>query len=90
MYEENMSVELVTVATTFDVVEAEMLRNQLAAEGFEVYLADDNIVGVMNLLASAVGGIKIRVPDTEANEAARFVEDFRNAEIVFDEDFPES
>ncbi|MDQ3089458.1 MAG: DUF2007 domain-containing protein [Acidobacteriota bacterium] len=90
MYEENMSVELVTVATTFDVVEAEMLRNQLAAEGFEVYLADDNIVGVMNLLASAVGGIKIRVPDTEADEAARFVEDFRNAEIVFDEDFPES
>jgi len=90
MYEENMSVELITVATTFDVVEAEMLRNQLAAEGFEVYLADDNIVGVMNLLASAVGGIKIRVPDTEADEAARFVEDFRNAEIVFDEDFPES
>ncbi len=90
MYEENMSVELVTVATTFDVVEAEMLRNQLAAEGFEVYLADDNIVGVMNLLASAVGGIKIRVPDTEADEAARFVEDFRNAEIVFEEDSPES
>ena len=64
MYEENMSVELVTVATTFDVVEAEMLRNQLAAEGFEVYLADDNIVGVMNLLASAVGGIKIKVPES--------------------------
>jgi len=90
MYEENVSKELVTVATTFDVVEAEMLRNQLVAEGFEVYLADDNIVGVMNLLASAVGGIKIKVPETEADEAAKFVEDFRNAEIVFDEDFPES
>jgi hypothetical protein len=90
MNEENMSKELVTVATTFDIVEAEMLRNQLVAEGFEVYLADDNIVGVMNLLASAVGGIKIKVPETEADEAAKFVEDFRNAEIVFDEDFPES
>ena len=43
----------------------------------------------MNLLASAVGGIKIKVPETEADEAAKFVEDFRNAEIVFDEDFPE-
>ncbi len=84
-----MSKELVTVATTFDIVEAEMLRNQLEAEGFEVYLADDNIVGAMNLLASAVGGIKIKVPETEAAEAAKFVEDFRNAEIVFDEDFPE-
>ncbi len=84
-----MSKELVTVATTFDIVEAEMLRNQLEAEGFEVYLADDNIVGAMNLLASAVGGIKIKVPEAEAAEAAKFVEDFRNAEIVFDEDFPE-
>lgn len=85
-----MNKELVTVATIFDVFEAEMLRDQLLAEGFEVYLADDNIVGAMNLLASAVGGIKIKVPDTEADEAAKFVEDFRNAEIVFDEDFPES
>lgn len=85
-----MNKELVTVATTFDVFEAEMLRDQLLAGGFEVYLADDNIVGAMNLLASAVGGIKIKVPDTEADEAARFVEDFRNAEIVFDEDFPET
>ena len=85
-----MSDELVTVATTFDVFEAEMLRNQLAAEGFEVYLADDNIIGAMNLLASAVGGIKIKVPETEAGEAAKFVEDFRNAEIVFDDEFSES
>ena len=85
-----MSDELVTVATTFDVFEAEMLRNQLAAAGFEVYLADDNIIGAMNLLASAVGGIKIKVPETEAGEAAKFVEDFRNAEIVFDDEFSES
>ena len=82
-----MSKELVTIATTFDIFEAEMLKNHLASEGFEVYLADDNIVGAMNLLASAVGGIKIKVPETEAGEAAKFVEDFRNAEIVFDEDF---
>jgi hypothetical protein len=88
--EEHSGEELVTVATTFDLVEAEMLENQLAAEGFEVFLADDNIVGVMNLLANAVGGIKIKVPESQAEEAARFVEDFRNAEIVFDEDSEEN
>lgn len=84
-----MNKELVTIATTFDVFEAEMLRNQLASEGFEVYLADDNIIGAMNLLASAVGGIKIKVPETEADEAAKFVEDYRNAEIVFDDEISE-
>ncbi len=88
--EENEGEELVTIATTFDIVEAEMLRNQLEAEGFEVFLADENIVGVMNLLANAVGGIKIKVPASESDEAAKFVEDYRNAEIVFDEGSPET
>ncbi len=88
--EEHQGEELVTIATTFDLVEAEMLRNQLEAQGFEVYLADDNIVGVMNLLANAVGGIKIKVPESESDEAAKFVEDYRNAEIIFDEDSPET
>ncbi|CAN5539295.1 hypothetical protein BH10ACI1_BH10ACI1_31210 [soil metagenome] len=93
MNEENekfIDEELVIIATTFDLVEAEMLRSQLEAEGFEVYLADENIVGVINLLANAVGGIKIKVPSSEADEAAKFVEDYRNAEIVYDEDFPKT
>jgi hypothetical protein len=81
--------ELKTIATTYEVFEAEFLRNHLEAEGFEVYLADDNIIGVFNLLASAVGGIKIRVPETEAEDALIFVEKLRNSEIVYDEDFEE-
>lgn len=81
-----MSEELVTVATSYDIVEAEFLRNHLEADGFEVYLADENIVGSYNLLANAVGGIKIRVPSNQARDAFRFVDDLRNAEIV-EEDF---
>lgn len=83
-----MGEELVTVATSYNIVEAEFLRNHLDAEGFEVYLADENIVGSYNLLANAVGGIKIRVPSREAQDAMRFVDDLRNAEIV-EEDLEE-
>lgn len=85
-----MDKELVVIATTNDLFEAEMLEGQLIAKGFDVYLADANLIGVMNLLANAVGGIKIQVPASEADEATKFVEEFRNAEIVFDEDFPET
>ena len=88
--EEHQGEDLVTIATTFDLVEAEMLQNQLAAQGFEVYLADENVVGVMNLLANAVGGIKIKVSESESKAAAKFVEDYRNAEIVFDDNSPET
>ena len=82
-----MSKELKTIATTYEVFEAEFLRNHLEEEGFEVYLADENIVGAFNLLAPAVGGIKIRVPEEEADEAQEFVENLRNAEIIYDEDY---
>lgn len=74
--------ELITIATTYNIVEAEFYRNQLEAEGFEVYLADENIVGAYNLLANAVGGIKIKVPEAEAEEAAAFIEGLGSAEIV--------
>lgn len=83
-----MTDELVTIATSNDLFEAEFLRNHLEDEGFEVYLADDNIVGVYNWLANAVGGIKIKVPSSQSAEAAQFVIDLRNAEII-DEDFSE-
>lgn len=84
-----MNQELKTIATTYEVFEAEFLRNHLEAEGFEVYLADENIVGAFNLLAPAVGGIKIRVPEDEADEAQEFVEKLRGAEIIYDEDIEE-
>ena len=73
--------ELVTIVTTYNIVEAEFYRNQLEAEGFEVYLADENIVGAYNLLANAVGGIKIKVPEEDA-DAAEFIEKLGNSEIV--------
>ncbi len=85
-----MSLELETVATTYDLFEAEFLRNQLEAKGFEVYLEDDNIIGIFNLLAPAVGGIKIRVFAEHAEKAAAMIDDLRNAEIVYDENFPVS
>lgn len=81
-----MSEELKTIATTYEVFEAEFLRNHLENEGFEVYLADDNIVGTFNLLAPAIGGIKIRVPEDQADEAQEFVEKLRSAEIIYEDE----
>jgi hypothetical protein len=80
-----MSNELITIATTYDIVEAEFLRNHLEAQGFEVFLADENIVGMFNVLAYAVGGIKVKVTAEDAEDAQIFVEEWRNAEIIEDE-----
>lgn len=82
-----MSDELVVIATTNDIIEAEFLRTHLEAEGFDVYTADENIVGAHFLLANAVGGIKLKVHAEDAEDAAAFVEELRNAEIIEDENF---
>ena len=82
-----MNEELVVVATTNDIIEAEFLRTHLEAEGFEVFMADENIVGAHFFLANAVGGIKLKVCAEDAREAAIFVEKLRNAEIIEDENF---
>ena len=84
-----MSIELEVVAISYTVFEAEFLRNQLEAKGFEVYLADDHTIGIYQFLAPLLGGIKIKVPNTEAAEATAYISDLRNAEIIYDEDFPE-
>lgn len=75
-----MDEELVTVETTYDIFEAEFLRNRLEGEGFEVFLADENIVGAYNLLAGAVGGIKIKVFSDDADDARTLIERLREAE----------
>lgn len=80
-----MNEELAVIATSYDIAEAEFLRNHLEAEGFEVYLADENLVSTFNFLAPAVGWVKIKVPENQAEEAAKFVEDLRNAEIIWEE-----
>ena len=85
-----MTDELTTIATSYDIVEAEFLRNHLEDQGFRVFLADDHIIGVYGLLAGAFGGIKIRVPTNEAENAKEFVENLRNAEIVYENYAPES
>lgn len=82
-----MSDELLVIATCSDASEAEFLKKHLEAEGFEPFIADDNIINTYNFLAPAVGWIKIRVPQSQAQEAAIFVEDLRNAEIIEDENF---
>lgn len=78
-----MNEELVTVATAYDIVEAEFLRNQLESEGFAVFLADANLVGAYNLLAGAVGGVKVKVSANDADGARKMVAYLRNSGIEY-------
>lgn len=85
-----MNKELVVVATSDNVAEAEFLKSHLEEAGYEVYIADNHIIGAYNFLAPAVGWIKLKVPAPQAETAANFVRDIRNAEIIREQPEPES
>lgn len=66
--------KLVTI-TTFDMpTEAHLAKNLLEANGLTAFLADEFIVGIAWHLSNALGGIKLQVPETEAERAIATLE----------------
>jgi hypothetical protein len=61
---------LVTVAAFDTPLKASILASRLEAEGIECFIADAEVVGLNNLLAGAVGGVKVQVRESDAPRAS--------------------
>jgi len=77
--------DLVTVTRVFDVLEAEMLRGCLQAQGIPATLGDAQTVQTDTLLTVALGGIRLMVPTPFADAARATVEAFERGELAIDE-----
>jgi hypothetical protein len=64
-----MSDRLVTVATFWSPVEANLARNRLEAAGMRAFLASEESVRMAWHLTNAFGGVKLEVGDGETEEA---------------------
>jgi hypothetical protein len=65
--------KLVTIFTAFNPAEAQLVRSQLDAAGFHVSVAHELSALSMDGYALAAGGIRVQVPDAEADEAKEFL-----------------
>ena len=63
---------MVTIFTTFNSAEADLLRVRLEAANFHVDLRGDIAVASLGM-ASTLGGIQVQVPEEEAAEARAMV-----------------
>lgn len=62
------------VVTSFGtLVDAEPVRAALEAAGFDVFLVDAHTIAVDPGLWPGLGGVKIAVPSTQAEEAREFL-----------------
>jgi hypothetical protein len=64
---------LVTIATFATVVESEACRSALLAAGFQVAAGDQFMLQVDPALGPALGGFRLAVPHSEADEARSFL-----------------
>ncbi|MFD2245868.1 DUF2007 domain-containing protein [Pontibacter ruber] len=64
-----MAERLVTIATFNEPTEAHIVKGRLEAEGIPCFLGDEHIVAVQPFYSVAVGGVKLKVTEGDADEA---------------------
>ena len=72
--------KLVTVFSAFNPAEAQLVRSRLDAAGFHATVANELSALSMEGYSMAVGGIRVQVPEAEADEARTFLNDATAAE----------
>jgi hypothetical protein len=66
---------LVTVFTAFNSAEAQLVRSRLEAAGLRAFVADELSALSIEGYAVAAGGIKVQVPDVDAETALELIQD---------------
>ncbi len=78
--------DMVLLARDLSPTEAHLLTSCLHAAGIPALAGDTNIVQAHGLWALAVGGAKVRVPQTQWQEAMLVMQELRRGAFTLDED----
>jgi len=81
-----MAERLVTIATFHELTAAHILKGRLEAEGILCFLGDEHIVGVQPFYAVAVGGVKLKVTESDVAEAKAILARIQGGNSEFDYD----
>lgn len=65
--------EPATIYKAFNPAEAQLVRSRLEAAGFHAIVAHELSALSLDGYSMAVGGIRVQVPDDEAEEARQFL-----------------
>lgn len=74
--------ELVTVKSFDSHIEAHLVKSKLESEGIVCFLFDENMVSINPLYSIMVGGIKLKVADTDLEEALMIMDIVQQTAIV--------
>jgi hypothetical protein len=70
-----MADRLVTIAQYRDLPEAGLAKSRLEAAGITCFLDNEYTIGINWLYSNALGGVKLNVPEENAEEAKAIIEE---------------
>ena len=68
------------VFTSYVYAEAALIKSLLEANGISVFMYDENTARLNPFYSSAIGGIKLMVPDEEVEKARDVLNEYREKE----------
>lgn len=79
--------DMVILEHSLTPTEAQMLSSCLAAAGIRAVADDTNLVQANSLWSIALGGAKVRVPQTQIADAREVLAAFRRGDFALEDDF---
>lgn len=76
--------DLLTLKTFDNPLEAHSLRNRLLAEDINAYIYDEHLIGLNPLFSNAIGGIKVKIAQEDFDQASRVLQAIDSLEYVED------
>ena len=61
---------LITIKSFDNAIEAHNLRNRLEVEGIEAFIYDEHLIGLNPLYSNAIGGVKVKITDSDIEKAS--------------------
>lgn len=77
--------ELVTVRTFDNSIQAHLLKSKLESEGITCYLFDENIVGLNPLYNITIGGIKLKINKFDMDKASLIIQEVDQSKLTNDQ-----
>jgi hypothetical protein len=79
--------ELRVVARFFAPMDAHMLKSCLESNGVPAVVADAHLVQANEFLTTAVGGVRVLVPESHFEQGIKILKAFEAGEYQLDDDF---
>lgn len=74
--------KLITIKTFDNSIEAHMLRSKLESEGITCFLFDENIISLNLLYNVTVGGIKLKIIESDIKKTQEIIAEIEKAPLT--------